>query len=101
MAIQQLLREWPPGYGGVERVAHELSRCWGGVTYSLDVQSQACLRQDPLPVTYPRKRLRSVVVFGRLHLPLLSRSLISLVHVLSVWSFALSGFCCCCSRYAY
>ena len=57
MAIQQLLREWPPGYGGVERVAHELSNCWGGVTYSLDVQSQACLRQDALPVTYPRKRL--------------------------------------------
>ena len=60
MAIQQLLREWPPGYGGVERVAHELSNCWGGVTYSLDVQSQACSRQDALPVTYPRKRLLSV-----------------------------------------
>ena len=62
MAIQQLLREWPPGYGGVERVAHELSHCWGGVTYSLDVQSQACLRQDSLQVTYPRKRLRSIGV---------------------------------------
>ena len=62
MAIQQLLREWPPGYGGIERVAHELSDCWGGVTYSLDVQGQACLRQDALPVTYPRKRLRSVGV---------------------------------------
>ena len=60
-------------------MAHELSHCWGGVTYSLDVQRQACLRQDPLPVTYPRKRLPSVGVFGRLHLPLPSRSLISLV----------------------
>ena len=79
MAIQQLLREWPPGYGGVERVAHELSLCWGGVTYSLDVQGQACLRQDALPVTYRRKRLRSVGVGGRLHVPLPSRSLISLV----------------------
>ena len=24
----QLLREWPPGYGGVERVAHELAVHW-------------------------------------------------------------------------
>ena len=79
MAIQQLLREWPPGYGGVERVAHELSHCWGGDTYSLDVQGQAGFRQDALPVSYPRKRLGSVGVGGRLHLPLPSRSLISLV----------------------
>ncbi len=79
MAIQQLLREWPPGYGGVERVAHELSHCWGGVTYSLDVKGQSYLHQDALPVTYPRKRLRSIGVFGRLHLPLPSRSLISLL----------------------
>jgi len=79
VAIQQLLREWPPGYGGVERVAHELSNCWGGVTYSLDVQGQARLHQDPLPVPYPRKRLRSVRVVGRLHLPLPSWPLISLL----------------------
>ena len=79
VAIKQLLREWPPGYGGVERVAHELSHCWGGVTYSLDVQGQASLGQDPLPVTYPRKRLRSFRVFGRLYLPLPSRPLISLL----------------------
>ena len=79
VAIHQLLREWPPGYGGVERVAHELSHCWGGVTYSLDVQSQARMRQDAFPVTYPRKRLRSIGVGGRLHLPLPSRALISLL----------------------
>ena len=79
MAIQQLLREWPPGYGGVERVAHELSLCWGGVTYSLDVQGQACSRHDALPVSYRRKRLRSVGVGGRLHVPLPSRSLIFLL----------------------
>ena len=79
MAIQQLLREWPPGYGGVERVAHELCNCWGGVTYSLDVQSQAILHQDALPVTYPRRRLRSIRVGGRLHVPLPCRSLISLL----------------------
>ena len=79
MAIQQLLREWPPGYGGVERVAHELAHFWGGVTYSLDVKTQACLGQDALQVTYPRKRLRSIGVGGRLYVPLLSRSLISLL----------------------
>ena len=66
MAIQQLLREWPPGYGGVERVAHELGNCWGRRDFSLDVQGQACLLQDSLPVTYPRNRLRSIRVFGRL-----------------------------------
>ena len=79
MAIQQLLREWPPGYGGVERVAHELSHCWGGEAYSLDVQSQASLHQDALPVTYPRRLLPCFRVGGRLHLPLPSRSLISLL----------------------
>ena len=79
MAIQQLLREWPPGYGGVERVAHELGNCWGGVIFSLDVQGQARLHQDSLPVTYPRRCLRSIRVFGRLHLPLPSRSLILLL----------------------
>ena len=36
--IQQLLREWPPGYGGVERVAHELAMVWGGAVWSLDAQ---------------------------------------------------------------
>ena len=79
LAIQQLLREWPPGYGGVERVAHELCHCLGGVIYSLDVQGEASSRQDALPVTYSRKRLRSVGVFGRLHLPLPSRPLITLL----------------------
>ena len=79
LAIQQLLREWPPGYGGVERVAHELSHCWGGETYSLDVQSQASLHQDALPVTYPRRRLPCIRVGGRLHVPLPCKSLISLL----------------------
>ena len=40
MSVEQLLREWPPGYGGVERVAHELASVWGGAVYSLDVQRQ-------------------------------------------------------------
>ena len=37
----QLLREWPPGYGGVERVAHELATVWGGVVWSFDAQKIA------------------------------------------------------------
>jgi len=73
--VEQLLREWPPGYGGVERVAHELAVVWGGVVYSFDVQSQAAAGHDPLPVDYPRRRLPSINPFGRLQLPLPSRNL--------------------------
>ena len=73
--IEQVLREWPPGFGGVERVAHELANVWGGVVYSLDVSQQGLLTKDPLPVSYPRRRLPSVKSFGRLHLPLPSRAL--------------------------
>tara|TARA_B100000674_G_C37957852_1_gene970542 strand:- start:19 stop:1149 length:1131 start_codon:yes stop_codon:yes gene_type:complete len=79
VAIQQLLREWPPGYGGVERVAHELGNSCGGVIFSLDVQRQASFCHDSLQVTYPRRYLRSIAVFGRLHVPLPSRSLILLL----------------------
>ena len=73
--VEQLLREWPPGYGGVERVAHELASVWGGAVYSLDVQHQGLTGKDPLPVVYPRRRLPSAKAFGRLHMPLPSRSL--------------------------
>ena len=94
LVVNQLLREWPPGYGGVERVAHELGNFWGGAVFSLDVQRQARLHDDSLPVLYLRKRLRSIRVFGRLHLPLPSRSLISFWFPRATpWSFALScGF---------
>ena len=63
--VEQLLREWPPGYGGVERVAHELASVWGGAVYSLDVQHQALTAKDPLAVAYPRQRLPSTKLFGR------------------------------------
>ena len=79
MVIQQLLREWPPGYGGVERVAHELGNHWGGVVFSLDVQGRSAFGEDPLPVSYSRKCVRSIRLFGRLHLPLPCRSLIQLL----------------------
>ena len=77
--VEQLLREWPPGYGGVERVAHELASVWGGAVYSLDVQRHSELGDDPLSVAYPRKRLRSIHIFSRLTLPLPSRSLVHLL----------------------
>ena len=79
MSVEQLLREWPPGYGGVERVAHELASVWGGAVYSLDVQRQGATGQDPLPVSYARLRLPSTKTFGRLQLPLPSRTLWSLL----------------------
>ena len=79
MLVEQLLREWPPGYGGVERVAHELASVWGGAVYSLDVQRQGASGHDPLPVSYARLRLPSTKTFGRLQLPLPSRALWSLL----------------------
>ena len=78
VAIQQLIREWP-WLQGIERVAHELGNVWRGDVFSLDVQGQAYLSSDALPVAYPRRRLRSINVFSRLYLPLPSRSLISLL----------------------
>ena len=79
MLVEQLLREWPPGYGGVERVAHELASVWRGAVYSLDVQRQGAAGQDPLPVSYARLRLPSIKTFGRLQLPLPSKALWSLL----------------------
>ena len=65
-APDQLLREWPPGYGGVERVAHGLAAEQGGTVFSLLPPLAA---SDPLPVSYARRRIRSVCL-GRLLLPL-------------------------------
>ena len=79
-SVEQVLREWPPGYGGVERVAHELASVWGGAVYSLDVQRQGDAGHDPLPVGYPRRRLPSTKSLGRLQVPLPSRALWRLLH---------------------
>ena len=70
--IVQLLREWPPGYGGIERVAHELATLWKGTVYSLDAQPDLRLSTDPLTVSYRRVRLSSIS-FGRVILPLPKR----------------------------
>ena len=64
----QLLREWPPGFGGIERVAHELASNWQRPVYSLDAQPQRRNLPDSLPVAYPRQRLPRLQL-GRLLLP--------------------------------
>lgn len=76
----QLLREWPPGYGGVERVAHELASAWTAqgekaVVFSLQPREQAL---DPLPVSYTRVALPSITL-GRLLIPWPSRALVRLL----------------------
>jgi len=55
----QLVREWPPGYGGVERVAHELANAWAEqhddvAVFSLLAQPAFARQSDPLPVHYKR-----------------------------------------------
>jgi len=64
--VIQLLREWPPGYGGVERVAHELASALTAngesvTTVSLRAPSSGneggSYPSDPLPVNYARFRL--------------------------------------------
>ena len=77
--IQQLLREWPPGYGGVERVAHELAMVWGGAVWSLDAQGSSLSEQDAIAAHYPRRRLARTPPLGRLVLPLPSVELWSLL----------------------
>ena len=77
--FQQILREWPPGYGGVERVAHELATTWGESVFTLDAQSRSTSEEDPLPVVYPRIILPCFPSFGRLRIPLPSPRLFSLL----------------------
>ena len=68
---QHLLRESPPGFGGVERVAHCLASELGGIVFSL---RDTDFHYDPLPVNYRRSKLKSII-FGRFYFPLLSKSL--------------------------
>lgn len=75
LLILQLLREWPPGYGGVERVAHELACVWGGCVYSFDHQGRASQERDPWPVPYRRQVLPCSPPIARLQLPWPTRML--------------------------
>lgn len=76
------MREWPPGYGGVERVAHELAEAWQSMGYpgmTLSLLGPDPLDQsDPLPVNYCRRRLPSLAI-GQLLIPLPTRSLLQVV----------------------
>ncbi len=65
--MDQLLREWPPGFGGIERVAHGLGKSLGGKLYCLNKAKHATL--EPFEVQYCRRRLLSIRI-GRLLLPL-------------------------------
>ena len=77
--IEQILREWPPGYGGIERVAHELAVNWGGFVWSFDVQNLSSVETDPFDVPYVRHRLACFRPFGRLVFPIPSKRLWSLI----------------------
>ena len=77
--VDQLLREWPPGYGGVERVVHELASVWGGTVYSFDVQARSKDEDDALPVGYGRRVLPCSFSLGRMVIPLPSRRLWSML----------------------
>ena len=59
--IVQLVRECPPGHGGVERVAHELASAWqakGELRATISLQPYVPSADDPsLPVLYRRSSL--------------------------------------------
>jgi len=59
--IVQLVRECPPGHGGVERVAHELASAWqakGELSATISLQPYVPSADDPsLPVSYRRSSL--------------------------------------------
>jgi glycosyltransferase involved in cell wall biosynthesis len=76
--IVQLLREKPPGYGGVERVAHQLASFWKGPVFSLAPKGKPFAGSDPLPISYVRISLKSFCL-SRLYCPFPSRSLKSLL----------------------
>jgi len=74
----QLLREWPPGYGGVERVAHQLASTWQETVYSLNAKPEERLKRDPIAATYQRSVLPRVML-GKLIAPLPSRAIWTLL----------------------
>ncbi|PSI01634.1 glycosyltransferase [Synechococcus lacustris] len=77
--IIQLVRECPPGHGGVERVAHELAVAWhaqGKLSATISLQPYDPSADDPsLPVLYRRSYLPSIKLGRQLLLPLPSRRL--------------------------
>ena len=78
----QLTREWPPGYGGVERMVHAVAEGWqelGAASVSVSLRGPAKhVDEDPLPVAYERHRVVTWA-WGDLLLPLPCRSLVQLL----------------------
>jgi glycosyltransferase involved in cell wall biosynthesis len=79
----QVLRDWPPGFGGVERVAHALAEYdqqqgTRAVVFSFAGQAGRPTGPDPVPVRYRRVVLPRICL-GRLLLPLPSPHLITLL----------------------
>lgn len=74
----QLLREWPPGYGGVERVTHQLANAWQETVYSLNAKPGERFKRDPIAATYQRSVLPRVML-GKLIVPLPSKAIWTLL----------------------
>jgi glycosyltransferase involved in cell wall biosynthesis len=67
--VIQLLREWPPGYGGVERVAHELALLFKTQVFSLDIKSKESAVQIPVePCPYELTAIPGWLI-GRVRIP--------------------------------
>ena len=79
MAIQQLLGSGHCGYGGVERVAHELSNCWGGVALQPGCAESGLFASGRVPGDLSTQAFAIDWGWGALARALLSRSLITML----------------------
>jgi glycosyltransferase involved in cell wall biosynthesis len=77
--VVQLVREWPPGFGGVERVAHEIADSSKGTVYSFDYQRKRVRLADSLPVKYTRVLLKGFRL-GRIMIPRPDKKLFYLIN---------------------
>ena len=76
--IQQIVREYPPGFGGIERVSHCLAEEIGGTIYFLRDPKAIGYLSDPLLVKYNRIWLRSISI-GKLFFPLPSKQILRIL----------------------
>ena len=76
--VVQLVREIPPGHGGVERVAHELAEYWGTPVFSLDAKGVRKKMKGNISTSYECTTIRRLVV-SRFAFPLPCRGMIRLL----------------------
>ena len=76
-----LLREFPPGYGGIERVAHSIAQELGGDVFFLRSGKKY---NDPLYVNYRRKYIRSFIL-GRFYIPIPCKTLFEVLFTSSIF----------------